>query len=166
MVPGRIACTPGLHGPAVAMDTARSSSLVAMHSAVRSLHDGECSLALAGGVTVMASPGSFIAFSRLRGLGRDGRSDEVSATAVPSPVRADGRERGAGRSQPSLYRKGCETRDVVSAMHLLVTESIGAPDVFEVRHPGIDDGYSVARDLESLLEAHVTATRHQLGDRR
>ncbi|WSX55719.1 type I polyketide synthase [Streptomyces sp. NBC_00986] len=145
-------------------------------------------------------------------------SDEVSAATVPSPVRAGGRGRGAGRSLPALYRKVCETGDVVSAMHLLVTASIGAPvfgpeeaarhalpplrlaagtrgpalvcvpgfagnlgrpwyaglapcfegerDVFEVRHSGIDDGDAVARDLESLTEAHVTAVRHQLGDRR
>lgn len=60
---------------------------------------------------------------------RGGLSDEVSAATVPSPVRAEGRGRGrgAGQSLPTLYRKVCKTGDVVSAMHLLVTASIGAP---------------------------------------
>lgn len=89
IVANRISYLFGLRGPSLSVDTACSSSLVSVHLACQSLRDGECSLALAGGVNLILYPGIAVELTKFGGLSGDGRCKAFDA-------RADGFARGEG----------------------------------------------------------------------
>ncbi len=165
-ISGRVAFALGLEGPAVAVDTACSSALVAVHQACLALHSGDCDMALAGGVNVLLSPVTVIAASRARMLSPVGRCKTFDASA-------DGYVRSEGCGILVLKRLSDAQRDgdrVLAVISGSAVNQDGASSGLTVPNGGAQQrliGTVLARagltgaDVD-YLEAHGTGT--PLGD--